>query len=385
MTILGEVELDADRVLHGWCWCPERPLERLTVDVLIDNDVVTSLVASRFREDVRHRKFGDGYHGFNVALTRHIQMVSGNALIAARERVSGEVFWHLIYGEFVMPDEYDDRMAKLREQIGGLARQAGLRPRSGKADAHLAGAFGSLGERLRQRAGAVSARPPARPLQLPAPTAPAASIIITPANAAAHAAAHAAPDYINALRAAARDLVGAPIEVILCDDGADPQMMLRQAQAQGLKFLSTPAAGLARRRNLAVQIARGHKLVFLEGVGRGLAAAIGRMADERLVVADWIAEDAARMLADVALEPALEGIAPDGFIAAVSRAALLALGGFDEAMDDGAGLDVIDLVLRASRTGLPVRPWGLGRSRRSAPVNAAAGPRFAARWLDGVA
>jgi len=49
----GDAELGDDGVLQGWCWNVQKPDERQVVEVLIDDRIVSTSVASRFREDLR--------------------------------------------------------------------------------------------------------------------------------------------------------------------------------------------------------------------------------------------------------------------------------------------------------------------------------------------
>src|SRR5271168_4622731 len=167
MRILGGADLDSDGVVYGWCWSPDRPDERLMVEILIDDEVVSRLIASRFREDVRHRKFGDGYHGFTATLTRQIAAGAKRVLISARERVSGTCFWHRMLGEFAIPPETDARLQAARTVLGRLAHQPVLSGAAGTKTARTAAALAALGERLHARAGRAVPLPTLRPFTLP--------------------------------------------------------------------------------------------------------------------------------------------------------------------------------------------------------------------------
>jgi hypothetical protein len=118
---MGEAELDSDGVLHGWCWDAQRPHERLLLDVSINNEVVASVISSRFREDVRDRKFGDGYHGFHIILTKFLGLAPGGARVNLYERRSGHSFWHKIIGEFPLPEGLEGRIAACRVELDRLA------------------------------------------------------------------------------------------------------------------------------------------------------------------------------------------------------------------------------------------------------------------------
>ncbi|HLZ08143.1 MAG TPA: hypothetical protein VKT80_06100, partial [Chloroflexota bacterium] len=94
----GDAELGGDGVLQGWCWKPLEPTERPVVEILIDERVVATSVASRFREDLRTRKIGDGYYGFMATLSKSFAEAGGRFVVTARERRSGRCFWRHIRG-----------------------------------------------------------------------------------------------------------------------------------------------------------------------------------------------------------------------------------------------------------------------------------------------
>src|SRR6266568_885125 len=94
--IEGELHRNADGTLHGWCWAPDRPTERVVVDLLINDGVVAAIVAARFRQDLADRGAGDGRHAFSIRLPRSAFEVTGGLVISARERASGTVFGRVV-------------------------------------------------------------------------------------------------------------------------------------------------------------------------------------------------------------------------------------------------------------------------------------------------
>ncbi len=52
--------------LAGWVWDPTRPNEPLKVDILDGRDIIATITADEFREDLRALGIGDGRHGFSL-------------------------------------------------------------------------------------------------------------------------------------------------------------------------------------------------------------------------------------------------------------------------------------------------------------------------------
>jgi hypothetical protein len=384
MKVLGEVALDEDGVVHGWCWSPDQPAARLTVELLVNQEVVSTLVASRFREDLRARKFGDGYHGFTVMLTRQLALASKRSVVSAREATSRNCFWQKMFGDMAIPEGFDERLAAARAAIGHLGHSAALgTPRSGTKTARLTGALAALGARLRAQAGMAEEQPGRRSFALPALAQPGISVIL-----------EAGPDVaarLDELRHAAQALGQAGAEVILTDDGADPRGPQLQRQVGNLNYLFSPGQSPAERRNLAAAAARGTTLVFLDHAQGCLGAALHelhRQTPEKLVISAGIADAASR------IAPGLAGGMADivqaagfGLALAMPKALIGHYGGFDQCVDDGAGLDVLDWTLRAAKAGAPVAvwrsPWVPDAAPHREPNNIEAGRRFAERWLMG--
>jgi hypothetical protein len=356
-SVLGDVQIDKDGTVNGWCWAPDRPEERLTVEFLRNGEVIGSVTASRFREDLRHKKYGDGYHGFVITLGQAVAACSGGALLAARERVSGEVFWQVLMGEVAIPPGFDDRISAIA---------AGLEDEAGNAawttPAPLA-AFGqgvmALGERFLARGGIFS--PVLAPGLVFAP-------VVHPELSVILAAAARAGETIAALRGF--NDVGA--DFVVLDDGADPAFLLMQAQIRGLTYLHLPQASPARLRQAGAEAARGAYMVFLQGAGD-----VTGLDTSRMVIPAALAEAAGlRGLETVA--------APAGLELGVPRLVFEALGGFDMAMDDGAGLELVDFVRRAVRLDVAMAVAPAGKRVVQAVANPAAHDAFMARWAIGV-
>ena len=141
LRLIGDIRERPDGAFDGWCWAPDRPNERLVVDLLAGNHVVASMVAAIYRRDLRERGYGDGRHGFLIRLPPDAPGTSRDNLITARERGSGIVFGRILrtlrpvgdpYAERLAPLEYElseiwGRLAQIRERLTIDAEVATLR------------------------------------------------------------------------------------------------------------------------------------------------------------------------------------------------------------------------------------------------------------------
>lgn len=55
-------------LVAGWAWWPHRPGERITIEILNGTQVLATVEASQFRDDLMKAGKGDGAHGFTVTL-----------------------------------------------------------------------------------------------------------------------------------------------------------------------------------------------------------------------------------------------------------------------------------------------------------------------------
>ncbi len=58
---------DKDRIA-GWVYDPQQPHEVIALELLDGNTRLASVLANRYRSDLRWLGFGDGRHGFNISL-----------------------------------------------------------------------------------------------------------------------------------------------------------------------------------------------------------------------------------------------------------------------------------------------------------------------------
>jgi glycosyltransferase involved in cell wall biosynthesis len=64
----GAIEALRDGVVWGWAWKPATPGWRVRVRALVDGLDIAGAVADRYRESLRERGIGDGYHAFVLRL-----------------------------------------------------------------------------------------------------------------------------------------------------------------------------------------------------------------------------------------------------------------------------------------------------------------------------
>jgi hypothetical protein len=346
--ILGEAGLDTDGMLHGWCWSPRRPEERLTLDILLDGAVIATVVASRFREDVRNRKCGDGYHGFAILLTGHLSRMQGQGVLAVRERVSGGVFWQKIFGPVGLPDWFDSRLAALRGQVGACG--ARMPTAFDRRRDFVASGFGAAGARLRRdpvmdaRLRTGRARP-AKAVALPHVAAPRLSLVLDGGNdaAATRGMIAAAAGVIGELRA----------ELILIDRGGDPETALLPSRIPNLRYFYDDRSGFGPRRNMAAEFCRGRTILFLRNTGRrfdlGLAAFAQLLTAQVPIAAAAPVAAMARRLAP-AIRDWLTWSTPLPYLGldvAVDRELFAACGGFDELAPEDRESGMATFLLRA--------------------------------------
>lgn len=372
MAVLGEASLDENGVLHGWCWSQDDPAGRRAVEILIDEEIIATVIASRFREDLRQGTFGDGYHGFTLGLTQQIGQAAKGAMLRTRDLGSGRCFWQTRLSPFEVPAAFGERAWQIRAAIGYGANSTALAGGALRSQV-LASGLGALGAELLGRGGALPASASAQDFTLAAPAQPRLSVIM---DAGADGAAA-----LQALRLAVPAFATAGAEALLTDDGRDARTISLQRQARNLNYLHTGAQPAAARRNMAAAAARGGMLVYLQPGEPGPEASLAMLPAGVIIVAGGIADAARRVAPGVMPEAAELELPPwPGFLLAMPRAP----GAFDATVDDGAGLDLVDFVLRAARDGAAMVVWRCAWAAwpDAAPTDIPAGHRFAERWIQ---
>ena len=81
-----EVVLDIAEVhrIAGWAWSPGQPQERLSLNIFFDETEVATVIADRYREDLKFAKKGDGRHAFEWSPDPSLVPVGG-CLVSVRQ------------------------------------------------------------------------------------------------------------------------------------------------------------------------------------------------------------------------------------------------------------------------------------------------------------
>ena len=328
-TLLGDLRERADGGFDGWCWAPDRPQERLVVDLLVNDTPAVSMVAAVFRRDLLALGCGDGRHGFSLRLPPDRVPAGEECMISARERRSGQVFGRVLRaGPGLAPP------GTARVQDAAAAVQALWQDLAALRAAPAAGMRAAFGRLAGELAATERAAAPLRTIANPALT------LVLPARGAA--AAHRA-----ALAAALAEVAA---EVLPADPAATPQAALAAAASRGgCVVLLDPASAPSAAALLAL--------------ARAVAAA-----PEAVLVAEAVADAAAALVpppAGASLRlPAPLGVLIGGPGALWRQLGAGAAGGGD------TRLACADLALRARLLG---RPWCVV-TEPAAPLAAPAGP-----------
>lgn len=378
--LLGDLQERPDGSFDGWCWAPDRPEERLIVDLLVNDTLAISMVAAIFRRDLQACGYGDGRHGFVLRLPANTPGLDYEALITARERRSGQVFGRLLRAGVGVDPPGGTELDDLEQAVAGAWNDlAVLRP-SARPGAKLRATFADLAARMLARArGCTAGLPDGPPVVLPALAAPALTVAFRATDAARALAC------IEALAPALALVQG---EMLAIDSGVDARAALLPGRVRNLRYVHQPAAARhAAACNTALAEARGAHLVWLgDGAAAPSAAALLALAD---AVADaapalWLGPPALLPESRAAAGPPKVTLpARLDLVLCLDRALRGTLGPLDEALDDGSLLDCADLAMKARLLGVATHAV----AERAAPAGAQPGDAgravrdvFQARW-----
>ena len=285
VIIDGDAQLGDDGVLQGWCWNVQKPTERPVVEIFLDERIVSTHVASRFREDLRTRKIGDGYYGFMATLTKSLADAGGRFVISARERTSGRCFWRHIRGDQALPGDFARRVDALRHRLSGIAGSQRFGD-LGKTSltAGFAAELGALGDQL--RVAGFAARNPS-PLaqsrtrilrQMPAvvietPPDPVVAVIVIANSRAA--------GVLSAIAAIAPALDALSASLLLVDRGLSPEVALAPSLFVNLRYIFDRHHSLRSLLTGALESSKAGFLIFIcnppEKIAQGLAEILPQM------------------------------------------------------------------------------------------------------------
>jgi hypothetical protein len=370
--------------VQGWAWYPDRPDERVELEMLVDGAPAGTTIAMRLREDVLNAGHGDGRYGFSWPLPYQVLAQPRDVTITARDKKTGYVLPEpRLFRRRVVVDamrkinDLEDQLRLLTATLDGVERRAAA------SNAGTAELFKTVGDFFTQLASLAEAGEPPSSLRLlksaadelaaiyppfafrPAPE-PEISILLE--------AAGPASAIYETLQAVFETIGDMPAEIILLDSGACEEAPLLPAIVQNIRYARLPGSPVARA-NDAARLAAAPLLVFITA-GISPAAywtdelspfsadpALAALA-ARITTAEGTIISAGMDLTDGDLLPRGEGFlsadpafnvpspvsAPDPAFCAIRRAAWLAQNGLDE---DFSSLPpaLAELLVRAKTVG----------------------------------
>lgn len=370
--VRGEL-LREDNMVHGWCWSPERPRERLQVALLIDGAKVAAGVAARLRSHLVRGAICDGYHGFSFALP-HPMVPS--ALIEVQEAGSGHVFGRIIASEAADIEEWKRRTEESHRNVSVLHERLGT-VWAARPEKPMSSAFGAIGAKLTKADTARSWFSDG--LRLSFVSKPVVTLVLDTG--------------LDAERVVASARLLAPLlghfmtELMVTDDGRSAASE-SLASLPGLSYCFTLAATRAARANRAAHQARGRLVAFLragESSARGLTTLLEYATIQQGVLIGGLAAATAQHAGMSDLIPAASApTIQTGLSLLTSRETFLSLGALDPTVEDGVDLPMLEFALRARAAGIDAAYWResvVSMPRPNAGA-AEARARFASLWND---
>ena len=364
----GDAELGDDGVLQGWCWNAQKPNERPVVEVLIDDRIVSTSIASRFREDLRTRKIGDGYYGFMTTLSRTLAEAGVRFVVTARERGSGRCFWRHIRGTHALPGDFPKRLDALRERLSGIARSPAF-PALGDTSlaAGLADELGGLGARLNETGIGTGNSSPLRRArrQLLRRIAPATlEAIPHPRAALVLVAGSTSEGALPAVAGLAPQIRELSVSLTLVDRGARSDTALAPSLFGNLNYVFDPHGDLRSLLTRTLSRSTADFLIFVRNppatLGQGLAQLLPQMlGDGSLHLGSRCVSDACRALGQV-LPPGIRrrtAGTPIGLQFAGRRRVLERFVGLPTPQGALASLEAVDLAIRTAQGDLDACIW----------------------------
>jgi hypothetical protein len=362
--LLGDLREREDGGFDGWCWAPDRPNERLIVELLVNDTPAASMVAAVFRPDLLALGCGDGRHGFVIYLPPNVPVATDDEyLVTARERKSGRIFGRLLRRRTGLSDAFG-RVSGMSEAVAALSQDlAALREKLGASPAsrRMKKAFGRLGDHL-----AVLGRGPGSTAS-GVPTM-ATSHIVTLVSCPVNEAAA-----LSILAALAPALAEAKAEILLAIAGTGRHAFLLPPAPANVRYLRGPCwhdPGTVLTH--AAKSARGRWLVLFDAGRRAPSAAallaLCRELDEA-APATLIGARIVQALGSVAQPiPDTEPLAlpaPLGFLIGADRDLWPSLGPGDPAAAFDVPLACAEFAMRARLLG---RPWRIVQEPRAEPA-----------------
>jgi hypothetical protein len=368
MMLDGEVQLGADGVLQGWCWNPKRPTERLVLEILINERIVSTFVASRFREDLRGRNIGDGYYGFIATLTKSLLDAGDNSVISARERATGCCFWRQVRGESGLPKDFEDRFTETQKRFSRIAQSNRFRtlgtisftPRI-STELRVLGMHLRAATRLDKRYLPPIARARAALLQHIAPAV--LAIVRRPRVGLIIIADSTCGDVLSAISAIVPTLNSIEASLLLIDRGLNAEVALAPSLFGNLQYIYDPRDDLESLLAAALKYSHGDLLIFMrnpgESIVQGLPEIAAQMHDSGTVyINERSAEIAAGISADTSEHVSTQcANFPIGLEFGGKRETFERIRSYLSPKDRVTGFEDVDLAIRAIRDGLALCVW----------------------------
>jgi glycosyltransferase involved in cell wall biosynthesis len=270
-----------DGWVSGWCWDPAHPTARVTLDVLVDEEVVGSTLAANWRADLQQAGIGDGSHGFSYALPYEVLAQKGTLRVRVQEAGSGRPVSDPVVLRIGRQAEAEQRIAELerhvrllRGRVDELLREAGERPAAEERAARalfatVAGFFQELadgtddavrgfglGRGLQATFDALLATLPA--LALDHPSGRPQALVLVPASAAVESVHRC----LAALHAAGVDRSA---DLLVIDPGeADARNALLPGLVRGVRYEHCGAGRLAEACNAALRRSQAPTVAFVD-------------------------------------------------------------------------------------------------------------------------
>jgi hypothetical protein len=364
----GDAQLGADGVLQGWCWSAKRPTERLALEILINEKIVSTLVASRFREDLREKRIGDGYHGFMATLTKSLADAGDNYVISARERSSGRCFWQHARGELGLPNDFATRFAEAQHQFSRIARSSPfLTLGNGSLTSRISIELGTLGMRLRAATGLDTrypfpvARVRAALLRETAPVV--LEILPHPKLALIIIADSTSKEILSTVSAVIPTLQSMEGSLLLIDRGVNAEVALAPSIFGNLRYVFYSREDLGSLLSVALKYSHGELLIFIrnppESITHGLPELVAQThASNAIYINSRSVEIACAICtessANISRRPANF---PLGLEFAGKREAFERLRDIVPLENGATGLGNVELAIRAIRHGVDICAW----------------------------
>jgi hypothetical protein len=356
--IQGDFARAEDGSIDGWCWSPDRPDERLIVEVLADGSVLAAVAANTFRRDLARQGKGDGRHGFAIAASE-LKLPAGSSLLSLRERETRRIFGQRRLGPVeTQPNSRLDRLAReirgLRSRVEAIPEgdatartvRRGFRAVASRLDADTHGVVAAAFHALSDASYVPSRRPPRADIR------PEFTLVVRVRDAT-----HVAP----LLRSCGPELAAGTADLVISEASPDPNTGLLAAVLPSAHFL--PASGcpsLIAALTRAATRGGGRYIIAVDaGEGTalsrsGLAACVAAMRGGAKML---IGPRTTRYAAQLGFPDAVPttGVMPragtESVICAIDRALLLASGAPSPASDEMIAATVLEMALRAALLG----------------------------------